>query len=65
MSIAIVGQNLDFVVHENAAVEPYLSSIEGEERRGGAAQPQDDDEPAAPSDDAPAAGEGGETMETE
>eukprot|EP00095_Tigriopus_kingsejongensis_P001692 maker-scaffold3299_size9292-snap-gene-0.6 protein:Tk01692 transcript:maker-scaffold3299_size9292-snap-gene-0.6-mRNA-1 annotation:"proteasome subunit alpha" len=58
VSIAIVGQDLDFIVHEDDAAVHYLSGIEGEERRGAAAAPTED-KPA------PAAAAGGETMETE
>ena len=34
MSVAIVGKDLDFTIYDDAMVEPFLASIEGEERRG-------------------------------
>merc|ERR1712211_70320 len=37
VSIAVVGKDQPFTVYEDAAVDPYLELIAGEERRGGAA----------------------------
>ena len=37
VSIAVVGKDQPFKVYEDAAVDPYLELIAGEERRGGAA----------------------------
>lgn len=37
VSIAVVGKDAPFKIYENAAVDPYLELIAGEERRGGAA----------------------------
>ena len=42
VSIAIVGIDKDFTVYEDAAVDPYLELIAGEERRGGQAAAQEE-----------------------
>jgi len=34
VSVAIVGKDLPFTIYDDAAVEPFLAGIEGEERRG-------------------------------
>ena len=34
VSIAVVGEDTPFTIHDDAAVDPYLAGIEGEERRG-------------------------------
>ena len=50
----IVGKDHAFTVFENNRVDSFLSSIEGEERRGGQ---------AAPAEEEPAAAEGEERMD--
>lgn len=49
VSLAVVGKDRKFEILEDEQVDPYLTAIEGEERRGG--QPQPAEEEAAPADD--------------
>jgi len=59
VSVAIVGKDLDFTIYDDAMVEPFLASIEGEERRGQRVAAADD---AADADaPAPAPQEGMDT----
>ena len=37
----MVGKETPFKIYENAAVDPFLELIAGEERRGGAAQAEE------------------------
>ena len=64
VSIAVVGKDTPFAIHDDSSVDPYLAGIEGEERRGrgvaDAAAPAEGD---APPEDPPA-GEA-DTMETD
>merc|ERR1712203_1300506 len=57
VSIAIVGKDHPFTVYDDAGVDPYLASIEGEERRGQRAAGEGEGEGAAD-------GEGGEAPST-
>ena len=34
VSIAVVGKDTPFAIYDDAGVDPFLASIEGEERRG-------------------------------
>ena len=51
MTVGIVGKEHPFTVFEDIRVDKFISSIEGEERRGGQAAPAA--EPAAEAEDAP------------
>jgi len=53
VSIAVVGKDTPFTVHDDAGVDPFLAGIEGEERRG--QRPADAGEPPAEPE-----GDGGE-----
>jgi len=65
VSIAVVGKDTPFVIHDDASVEPFLAGIEGEERRGqrAAAEPSQDQGEAAPEEGAEAASAGMDTDE--
>jgi len=62
VSIAVVGKDTPFTIYDDGEVDPFLTSIEGEERRGRRDAPADDPPADAPAD-APA--DGAETMDTD
>lgn len=61
VSIAVVGEDTPFTIHDDAAVDPYLAGIEGEERRGQRAGAAEDAAPAAEGGEDAAAGQGMDT----
>jgi len=61
VSVAIVGKDIDFTIYDDAMVEPFLASIEGEERRGQRPAAAADDDAAEPDEPAPAPQEGMDT----
>merc|ERR1719351_236843 len=56
VSIAVVGKDTPFAIHDDAKVDPFLAGIEGEERRGQKPGAAADDAAPAEGDDAPAQG---------
>jgi len=56
VSIAVVGKDTPFTIHDDANVDPFLAGIEGEERRGQRPGAAADDAAPAEGDDAPAQG---------
>merc|ERR1712130_318525 len=60
VSIAVVGKDTPFTIHDDSSVDPFLAGIEGEERRG--QRPAAGEEGAAP---AKGEGEAGQGMDTD
>ena len=56
VSIAVVGKDTPFTIHDDANVDPFLAGIEGEERRGQRQGAPDDAPAPAEGEDAPAQG---------
>jgi len=62
VSIAVVGKDVPFTIYDDADVDQFLASIEGEERRGGRREAPAEDAPAA---DAPADGDAPAPMDAD
>lgn len=44
VSVGVVGKGLDFTIYDDTGVEPFLSGLEAEERRGGRPLPPEVEE---------------------